>query len=87
MPVGKVIVCATQVSPQPASTAADLVSVPAQRAGDFGVEDTNATRAPVETVWPWIAQIGQDRGAFYSYAWLENLAGCRLRNADHIHPD
>jgi uncharacterized protein YndB with AHSA1/START domain len=43
--------------------------------------------APVEEVWPWLAQLGQDRGGFYSYEWLENLAGCRMRNADHIHPE
>jgi hypothetical protein len=43
--------------------------------------------APAERVWPWLAQIGQDRGGFYSYAWLENLAGCRMRNADRIHPE
>ena len=42
--------------------------------------------APVEEVWPWLAQIGQDRGGFYSYAWLENLAGCGLRNAETISP-
>ena len=43
--------------------------------------------APPEAVWPWLAQIGQDRGGFYSYEWLENLAGCRMRNADAIHPE
>jgi hypothetical protein len=43
--------------------------------------------APPEAVWPWLAQIGQDRGGFYSYEWLENLAGCRMRNADRIHPE
>ncbi len=43
--------------------------------------------APVEAVWPWLAQIGQDRGGFYSYDWLENLAGCHLRNADRIHTE
>jgi hypothetical protein len=43
--------------------------------------------APVEDAWPWLAQIGQDRGGFYSYQWLENLAGCELRNADRIHPE
>ena len=43
--------------------------------------------APAAAVWPWIAQLGQDRGGFYSYAWLENLAGCQLRNADRIHPE
>jgi uncharacterized protein YndB with AHSA1/START domain len=43
--------------------------------------------APVEEVWPWLAQLGQDRGGFYSYEWLENLAGCDMKNADHIHPE
>lgn len=42
--------------------------------------------APAEAVWPWIAQIGADRGGFYSYQWLENLIGCHVRNADRIHP-
>jgi hypothetical protein len=35
-------------------------------------------------VWPWLAQIGQDRGGFYSYAWLERLFGARIRNASDI---
>lgn len=43
--------------------------------------------APAEDVWSWLAQIGQDRGGFYSYAWLENLAGCKLQNANRIHPE
>lgn len=43
--------------------------------------------APADRVWPWLAQLGQDRGGFYSYEWLENLAGCRMRNADRIHPE
>jgi hypothetical protein len=42
--------------------------------------------ASPEQVWPWVAQIGADRGGFYSYQWLENLAGCRLHNAEAIHP-
>jgi hypothetical protein len=40
--------------------------------------------APIEKVWPWLAQLGQDRGG-YSYEWLENLAGCEMKNADRIH--
>lgn len=40
---------------------------------------------PAENIWPWIAQIGQDRGGFYSYTLLENLIGCRMKNADRIH--
>lgn len=43
--------------------------------------------APITAVWPWLAQIGQDRGGFYSYEWLENLAGCKMHNADRIHPE
>jgi hypothetical protein len=38
-------------------------------------------------VWPWVAQIGADRGGFYSYQWLENLAGCNVRNAEAVHPE
>jgi len=44
-------------------------------------------KAPVRDVWPWIAQIGQHRAGFYSYAWLENLAGCHMVNADRIVPE
>jgi hypothetical protein len=40
--------------------------------------------APAEEAWQWLVQIGQDRGGFYSYDWLENLAGCRLRSAEEI---
>ena len=43
--------------------------------------------APPEAVWPWLAQIGQDRAGFYSFEWLENLAGCRMHNADELHPE
>jgi hypothetical protein len=56
---------------------------------DPAIESTRAVTidAPVEAVWPWLAQLGQDRGGFYSYEWLENLAGCRMRNADRIHDE
>lgn len=42
--------------------------------------------APASAVWPWILQIGQDRGGFYSYSWLENMVGARIHNADRILP-
>ena len=35
-------------------------------------------RAAAAEVWPWIAQLGQGRGGFYSYDILENLLGCGL---------
>jgi hypothetical protein len=43
--------------------------------------------APADAVWPWVAQIGADRGGFYSYQWLENVVGCEVRNAERIHPE
>lgn len=43
--------------------------------------------APARDVWPWLAQVGQTRGGFYSYTWLENLVGCRMRNAERIVPE
>jgi hypothetical protein len=41
-------------------------------------------RASADEVWPWIAQLGQGRGGFYSYDFLENLAGCRIHSANRI---
>ena len=43
--------------------------------------------ATPEAVWPWIAQIGQGRGGFYTYQTLENLAGCKITNTTEILPD
>jgi hypothetical protein len=40
--------------------------------------------AGVDSVWPWLAQMGQDRAGLYSYAWLENLAGLDFHNADRL---
>ena len=37
-------------------------------------------RAPRAAVWPWLLQIGQQRGGFYSYESLENLVGCDVHN-------
>jgi hypothetical protein len=44
----------------------------------------NASR---DDVWPWLAQVGQGRGGFYSYDRLENLVGCRIHSADSIVPE
>ena len=43
--------------------------------------------ASAERVWPWLVQIGQDRGGMYSYEWLENLFGLDIHNADEIRPE
>lgn len=44
-------------------------------------------QAPPAEVWPWLVQLGQGRGGFYSYDWLENLIGCDIHNADRILPE
>lgn len=59
-----------ELSPEPVSVATRAVTI----------------HAPAGAVWPWILQIGQDRGGFYSYTWLENLFGARIHNADRILP-
>src|SRR5690606_2165248 len=51
--------------------------------------DVVATRgitiaAPPERVWPWLVQIGQGRGGFYSYDALENLVGLDITSADRV---
>jgi len=38
-------------------------------------------------VFAWIAQLGQDRGGFYSYRILENVAGGQMPEADGIHQE
>jgi len=42
---------------------------------------------PARSVWPWLVQMGQDRGGLYSYEVLENLIGLQFHNADRIHPE
>lgn len=45
--------------------------------------------APAAVVWQWIAQIGERRGAFYSYTFIENRMGNGdvYHNADRIVPE
>ena len=44
-------------------------------------------RAPRRAVWPWLVQLGQGRGGFYSYEGLENLVGCDIHNVGEIRPE
>lgn len=53
---------------------------------------TEVTRAVTidaspEEVWPWIMQLGADRGGFYSYDWLEDVFGLGIHSADAIVAD
>ena len=55
-----------------------------------GVIGISCTAAPVSTPaaggwpWPWLVQLGQDRGGFYSFDVLENLVGLDITSADRI---
>lgn len=44
--------------------------------------------APPEYIWPWLVQIGYQRGGLYSYDWLDRLFGYLDRpSATRILPD
>jgi hypothetical protein len=43
--------------------------------------------ASAEVVWNWLIQIGQGRGGFYSYDWLENLFNLNIHSTDRIVPE
>ena len=43
--------------------------------------------APAAEVWPWLAQIGQDRGGLYSYDLVENLIGLGIHSAGEVRPE
>ena len=65
-------------------------SLPVDELVEPGVTTTTraiTVHAPLQDVWPWLVQIGQDRAGFYSYTWLENLVGARMHNADMVHPE
>lgn len=42
---------------------------------------------PPDRVWPWIAQLGQEKAGFYSFEALENLIGCQIHGATEIRPE
>jgi hypothetical protein len=57
--------------------------------GDPALQATEAVwiDAPPSAVWPWLIQMGQNRGGLYSYQALQNLLGLRVHNADRVHPE
>lgn len=46
-----------------------------------------AIQASPEQVWPWLLQLGVDRGGMYSYEFIENLMGLGVENADQLRPE
>jgi hypothetical protein len=43
--------------------------------------------APPESVWPWLLQLGQGRGGFYSHTFFQNLIGADIHNIYRIRPE
>lgn len=56
---------------------------------DAAVQVTHAVTidAPADAVWKWLVQIGQERGGFYSYDWIENMFGLEIHNTAEINPE
>ena len=44
--------------------------------------------AAPEDIYPWLVQMGAERGGMYTYSWFEtNILRCELVNADRIHEE
>jgi len=43
--------------------------------------------ASPKEIWPWLVQIGQGRGGFYSYDWIENSMGLDIQTTKKILPE
>jgi hypothetical protein len=63
-------------------TGDDLIPTP-----DLMATRAITVHARADQVWPWIAQLGQGRGGFYSYDALENLVGCHIHSAARVVPE
>ncbi len=59
----------------------------APRTPDLEIMHAVTIDAPPDKVWPWLVQIGQDRGGFYSYTSLERAFGAHVTNADVVHAE
>jgi hypothetical protein len=53
----------------------------------YRIDHAITIHAPPSAVWPWLMQLGQDRGGFYSYDWLERAFGARINNANRVHAE
>lgn len=58
----------------------DLVPAPASL-----VNRAVTIHAAPEQIYPWLLQLGADKGGMYSYTALETLINCPQANADRIH--
>lgn len=71
------------------TSAEERATTPGYRGEDeprYRIDRAVTVRASADSVWPWLAQIGQDRAGFYSYDWLERAMGIEVHNADALVP-
>lgn len=57
------------------------------RAPSLELQHAVTVQAPPEAVWQWLVQLGQDRGGFYSYDWLERAFGVDVHNVAEVRPE
>ena len=63
-----------------------LIGDPPLGQSHYRIDHAVTINAPVDSVWPWLVQIGQDRAGFYSYDRLERAFGADIHNANVIVP-
>jgi hypothetical protein len=56
-------------------------------AGPWDTTRAITIEAAPGSIWPWLVQMGQGRGGFYSYDWLEQSLGFDTKSADRILPE
>jgi len=44
-------------------------------------------KAHPEEIWPWLAQMGEGRGGFYTYDWIDRMLGLKVSSATNILPE
>ncbi len=55
---------------------------------NIGYTRAVSVKAAPEQIYPWIVQIGAEKGGWYSYDWFEtNILRCQNTNADRIHEE
>ncbi len=64
-----------------------LIGDPPLGLSHYRIDHAVTIDAPVDSVWKWVVQIGQDRAGFYSYDKLERLFGADIHNANRIVPE
>ena len=55
---------------------------------NIGYTRAISVNASPEQIYPWIVQLGAEKGGWYSYEWFEtNVLRCQNTNADRIHEE